>query len=62
MFLHRKLGHYLCTYVYNFSMKVLRVVTAILALSLLSACGSDPAALKKEACEKFLKGGRQIEY
>ena len=37
-------------------MKVLRVVTAILALSLLSACGGDPAALKKEACENFLKG------
>jgi hypothetical protein len=37
-------------------MKPLKVIIAILTLSLLSGCGSNPDALKKEGCENFLKG------
>ena len=37
-------------------MKAFKVSIAILALSLLSGCGSNPDAWKKEGCESFLKG------
>ena len=37
-------------------MKPAKIMIAILTLSLLSACGSNPDALKKEGCENFLKG------
>jgi hypothetical protein len=37
-------------------MKAFKVFIAILAISLLSGCGSNPDALKKEGCENFLKG------
>ena len=37
-------------------MKVLRATIAILAVFVLTSCGSNPDALKKEACTAFKQG------
>ena len=42
---------------YNSIMKISRIVIPLFTLSLLAGCGgSDPAALKEEACGAFTRG------